>query len=94
MSDDKPTSIEAARFYRADKPEELNPRTALVAALEFFDDAPADDKPTHIIVLVGRDVKENQGGSGTKFFQAGAYRHHGQMGLCLEAMHMIRDSGK
>lgn len=94
MDDDKPTSLEVARFYRAEKPEHTNPRSALVAALEFYDKQPADDKPTHIMVLVGRDAKENLGASGTSFYQAGTYRHHAQMGLCLEAMHMIRDSGR
>lgn len=87
-------SMDLARFKRADKPAEVNARAALEAAMEWIDD-PETPKPTHIIVLVGRDASEpgQEGASATRFFQAGGYRHHGQMGLCLEAMHMIRESG-
>ncbi len=84
-------SLDAARFNRASHPAHLNPRTALVAALEWYD--AQEDKPQHIQVLVGRDVGD-EGCSGTKFFQAGNYRHHGQMGLCIEAMNMLRESGQ
>jgi hypothetical protein len=93
VADDRPpvASLDAARFHRAEHPAHLNPRTALVAALEWYD--AQTEKPTHIQVLVGRDIGP-EGCSGTKFFQAGAYRHHAQMGLCLETMEMIRESGK
>lgn len=95
MTDEPPpaASLDAARFYKAGKPEFASSRSAIVAALEYYDSCPADEKPTHIMVLVGRDASENLGASGTTFFQAGTYRHHAQMGLCLEAMHMIRESG-
>lgn len=86
-------SMAAARFDRAVHPEELTGRDALVAALDWWDACPPDDKPTHVIVLVGRDTPGQMTGSGTKFFQGGTYRHHAQMGLCLEAMHKIRESG-
>lgn len=86
-------SIASARFERATHPEELTGRDALVAALSWYDSCPADDKPDHVIIMIGRDTPEFATGSGTKFFQAGTYRHHAQMGLCLEAMHRIRDSG-
>jgi hypothetical protein len=86
-------SIGAARFDRATHPEEVSPRDALTAALDWVDGLHDDDPATHIIVLIGRDTPEKQTASGTKFFQAGTYRHHAQMGLCLEAMHLIRESG-
>ena len=84
-------SLGARRFYAANHPSGLEPRTALEAALEWIDN-PETGKVQHIIVLVGSDSPEHRGASGTRFFQAGEYRHHGQMGLCLEGMHMIRDS--
>lgn len=86
-------SMAAARFDRATHPEELTGRDALVAALAWWDSCPADEKPTHVIVMIGRDTPGKTTASGTKFFQAGTYRHHAQMGLCLEAMHQIRESG-
>lgn len=89
----KPISMAAARFDKAVHPEDLPARDALVAAMDFVDSCPLDDKPTHIIVLIGRDPVDFATASGTKFFQAGKYRHHAQMGLCLEAMHQIRESG-
>lgn len=86
-------SIASARFDRAVHAEDVSPRDAIVAALEWIDACPADEKPTHVIVMIGRDVPELPTASGTKFFQAGTYRHHSQMGLCLEVMHRIRESG-
>jgi hypothetical protein len=86
-------SIAAARFERAVHPEQITPRDALVAALDWLDSSPKENPPTHIIVLVGADIPGLTTASGTKFFQGGTYRHHAQMGLCLEAMHRIRDGG-
>lgn len=86
-------SMSSARFDRATHPEELSGRDAIVAALDWWDSCPVDEKPTHVIVMIGRDLPRKATASGTKFFQAGTYRHHAQMGLCLEAMHLIRDSG-
>lgn len=86
-------SLASARFDRAVHPEELTGRDALVAALDWWDACPPDEKPTHVIVMIGRDTPGKTTASGTKFFQAGTYRHHAQMGLCLEAMHQIRESG-
>lgn len=95
MTDEPPpvASMASARFERATRPEELTGRDALVAALDWWDSCPADEKPTHVIVMIGRDTPGKTTASGTKFFQAGTYRHHAQMGLCLEAMHQIRESG-
>lgn len=87
-------SISTARFERAAHPEEITPRDALVAALDWLDDCAPDEKPTHLMVLIGKDMVGKLTASGTKFFQAGTYRPHAQMGLCLEAMHRIRESGR
>jgi len=84
------SSLDAARFNRATHPAHLDPRTALLAALEWFD--AQETKPLHIQILMGRDVGD-ECCSWTKFLQAGSYRHHAQMGLCLEAMNLIRESG-
>lgn len=87
------SSIGAAQFKRTDKPAHLRPVTALDAAYEYVrDDNDIENPISHIIVIIGRDVGP-EGCSGTMFKQAGSYRHHAQMGLCLEAMHMMRESG-
>lgn len=87
------SNLDAARFNKAESPDQLNPRTALVAALEWYDEEiRAGRSIAHVIVLTGRDSPAHVGASGTRYFQAGTYRHHGQMGLCLEGTHMIRDS--
>ena len=90
--DDKVRGIGAARFDKSDVPQHLNPRAALEKALEVFD-TQADIRPDHIIVIFGRNVGD-EGCSGTSFYQAGSYRHHGQMGLLMEGQHMIRESGQ
>lgn len=87
--DDNISSIGVAKFDRATHPQGLSPRHALEKALADYD--AVEKKPVHIIVMFGRDMED--GSSGTRYFQAGAYRHHAQMGLCLEAMHMMRESG-
>jgi hypothetical protein len=84
------TSFASARFYKRQDPAIHNPRSALEVATEWFDQNP--EPPNHCIVIFGRDTAD--GGSGTRFFQAGTYRHHGQMGVMLEGMNMIRESGK
>jgi len=45
----------------------------------------------HVIIIVGRNTDD--GGSATRFFQGGNFRHHAQMGLLWEGQHMIRESG-
>lgn len=86
---DNVTPLGAARFGRQTIPERTNIEDALLAALEWY--RSAENKSDHVMILFGRTIEG--GGSGTKFLQAGSYPHHGQMGLCLEAMHMIRESG-
>lgn len=91
MWDDfKPESFAARRFHKFGDPADHDPTVALQVAKEWIDANP--DKPDHVIVLIGRTTPD--GGSGTKYFQAGGYPHHGQMGLCLEGLHMIRGSGQ
>lgn len=83
-------SIGAARFNKESQdPAECNPRDALEAAIAYFDHA--DDKPDHIIVLFGRTPED--GGSATKWFQAGSYQYHAQIGLLYEGGQMIRENG-
>lgn len=90
MSDDfKPQSFTARRFDKYGDPAAHDPIAALQVAKEWIDANP--DKPDHVIVLIGRTTED--GGSGTKYFQAGSYPHHAQMGLCLEGQNMIRESG-
>lgn len=93
--DDGPISLDAARFARTSVPAHLNPRAALEAALRWLDEQDAKGvKIRHVVVITGRDAPDHDSGSGTKYFQAGDYRHHAQMGLCFEGMQMIRDSGQ
>lgn len=83
-------SIGAARFNKiSQSPQDCNPRDALEAAIAYLDFD--EDKPDHIIVLFGRTPTD--GGSATKWFQAGSYEYHAQMGLLYEGAQMIRDNG-
>ncbi len=86
--DDNVTDLRLARFERDENPNSHDPKLALHAAFEWLKE---NDDADHIIVLLGRTTENNS--SGTKYFQAGKYPHHSQMGLCLEGMHMIRESG-
>lgn len=71
-------------------PAEFDPVTALDAAREWIEQC--EEKPHHVIVLTGRVLKD--GGCGTRFFQAGQYKYHAQIGLVHEGAQMIRDNGK
>lgn len=87
--DDEPGNIAdlgLARFARDMDPKKHNPLMALEAAKKWIIDQP--EPADHVIILIGRTTGDN--GSGTKFFQAGNYPHHAQMGLCLEGMELIR----
>lgn len=83
------TSIGAHRFANAQDAARCNPRDALEAAMAYLDHI--DDKPDHIIVLFG--CTPEGGGSATKYFQAGSYEYHAQMGLLYEGAQHIRDQG-
>ena len=80
--------IAIARFNKTDDPHDLRPGDALEAARRFLQ---ANPETEHVIVIVGRTMEN--GSSGTNFFNAGKYAHHAVMGLCLEGMHMVRESG-
>lgn len=82
-------NLAARRFEKNTDASEHNPRDALYAALEWHSDP--ETAADHIIVCLGR-TPEN-GGSATKWFQAGKYEYHGQVGLLFETMNMIRDNG-
>jgi hypothetical protein len=79
--------VALARFNKTDDPADSPPGDALEAARHFLQ---SETGTEHIIVLVGRTMED--GSSGTRFFQAGKYPHHAVMGLCLEGMHMLRES--
>lgn len=85
---DNVRSIGAARFNRNTDPAAHDPITALDAAYDWIKSL--DQKPEHIIVLIGREMSD--GASGTQFFQAGNYPYHAQQGLCSEGALMIRES--
>lgn len=88
-------SLAVAKFDKDTNPKNHSPRAALEKALLAYDEAPDDKKPDHIIVCVGWDYPDKEKHlSGTTFYQAGKYAHHGQMGLMFEAQHMIRESGE
>lgn len=88
--DGKITNLNVVRFNRQMDPAEFDPVTALDAAREWI--AECENKPDHVIVLTGR-VLEN-GSCGTRFFQAGQYKYHAQIGLIMEGLNMLRDNGK
>jgi hypothetical protein len=84
----KVVSLAASRFDKATHPRELPALDALDAARKW---AMENDAPDHVIVIFGRTMKD--GCSATKFFQSGSFSHHAQMGLCMEGMMEMRDSG-
>lgn len=88
QGDDNVRSFGVARFNKISDPAAHDATTALDAAREWI--KTLDHSPDHIIVLIGRDMPD--GSSGTRFFQAGSFRHHAQQGLCAEGAHMIRES--
>lgn len=59
MSDDNVSSLNVAKFYKNSDPAAHNPVTALDAAREWLKEL--DHEPSHIIVMVGRDMPD--GGS-------------------------------
>lgn len=89
--DDKISSLAAARFNKNTDPAAHDAATALDVAYECIKELGEDEKPDHIIVIIGRHMPN--GFSGTRFFQAGKFCYHAQYGLCAEGMQMIRDSG-
>lgn len=78
---DEPTNINVARFNRKTDPADHDPATALDAAYEWI--KTLDHKPSHIIVLVGRDMPD--GSSGTRFFQAVTVTMHSK--VCAPRAH-------
>lgn len=92
MSDENIVDFQKEKFARNLNPAANDPVTALREALDWVIAAAATGTPVdHIIICLGRTTDDN--GSGTKYFQAGKFAHHGQMGLLFEVQHMVRDSG-
>lgn len=83
-------NLAAVRFDKNTDASEHSPRDALEAATAYLED-PEMGNPDHIIVCLGRTPED--GGSATKWFQAGSYEYHAQMGLLFETQQMIRDNG-
>jgi len=88
--DDKISSLAVARFNRDRRTEAHDPVTALDAAKEWI--AECEEKPDHVIVLVGRTTKD--GASATRYFQAGQYKFHAQYGLVMVGGNMILQDGR
>lgn len=71
------SSLGAKRFEKQTHPMKVNPADALDAARAWIE---AGNDATHILIVIG--TKLNDGGDvQTKFFQAGNYDVHGQIGL-------------
>lgn len=88
---DNVESLSVARFNNCgDDPAKCRPTDALDAAYDWIKNLAPEDRPEHIIVLTGRTTADNA--SGTRYFQSGNYPAHGMLGLCIEGMHMIRES--
>lgn len=83
-------SFALARADKGTKPREHRPEDALDLARAWIAECPTP--PDHIIVFMGRTNSDNS--SGTKYFQTGTFSAHGQVGLIIEGMEMLRNSGK
>lgn len=82
------TDIRVVKFGKDNDPASHDPLTALIVAEKWIKDMKAD----HVIVIVGRTIDGT--GSGTKYFQAGNYTHHAQLGLIMAGMELMsRDDG-
>lgn len=93
--EERPTAevinLTVARFNQGNADaSDHSPQDALEAAMAYLDD-PEMGNPDHIIVCLGRTPED--GGSATKWFQAGSYEYHAQMGLLFETQQMIRGDG-
>jgi hypothetical protein len=87
MADEfKPESFTARRFDKNSDPAAHDPITALIVAREWIEQQ--ENGPDHVIVFVGRTTED--GASGTKYFQAGQYPCHAQIGLIVEGLCMLR----
>lgn len=83
------SSLTAKRFEKFERPKEHTPTSILDYVKEWIDGS--DAEPDHVIILVGRTAKDNQ--SATRFFQAGSYAPHAQMGLLMMGMQMMHNTG-
>jgi hypothetical protein len=84
------SSISAAKFKRTKDTREVSPLDALEAAKEWILSLPQDERPSHLIVFTGANDAEGNGR--TRFFQAGDFGYHAQLGLCQAGTRMIDDS--
>lgn len=82
------SDLAAARWDKNDNPADCRPDEALHAALRYIAE---NEMPDHVIVLFGRKNTELDCDA-SKFFQAGSYGYHAQIGLLYDGQQMIRES--
>lgn len=81
--------IALRRFDRTSDPKQCRPTDALEAARAWIEQDEKGKGTQHVIVFVGRS--DPDGGSFTRYFQAGSYSTHAQLGLCFEATKMLTE---
>lgn len=92
VPDGRVVSFALARADKGSKPREHRPADALDLARAWLEEAGEENQSQHIIVFLGRTNSDNS--SGTKYFQTGSFSCHAQVGLVIEGLEMLRDSGK
>lgn len=76
------------RFDKITDPAAHGPTAALDAAKKWIMEQPEEDRTQHVIVFCGRTTPD--GGSAHRFFQAGSYPHHAQLGLIMAGLGMLQ----
>lgn len=87
MNDEPPkvSSLAARRFYQTSDTTETAVCDALEAAIEWA----KQEKPDHVMIIFGKNTVED---STSKYFQAGIYGYHAQLGLCQNNVMALRES--
>jgi hypothetical protein len=92
MSNDNVTDFAAARFEKNTNTEDCAPGDALAAARKWLEECEKEGKPIeHVFVIMGRTSEDH--GSASRYFQAGKYPYHAQVGLVFDAALMLRENG-
>jgi hypothetical protein len=79
------------RFDKETEADKCKPLDALEAAKKWILERPEDEAVEHLIIFTGRTTPE--GASATRFFQAGSYASHAQIGLIESGKMQIYESG-
>lgn len=82
--------LSAARFDNAKFPQGLPVVSAIDAVKKWILETPEEDRPQHVIILTGRT--DENGASQQRFFQAGNYGGHAQIGLLVCGLEQLSDS--